>query len=1057
MRVSYMGIFKIIFNAIFEAILSPIIKFIAKLLSPVISWVFNTILKPILVVVFKWVIPWVADLLKNIFAGILYAIFAYLVKILEYFEKAIDYFAGISKVGISYGTVLNKSQCTLLEAFLYRNEISTIFKTIFVLGFAMSLIFSIIAIVKSSLDVDFENKRPVNAVLKSTMRAFLQFLLTNLMVMFIISLSSVILDVINDSFNNLYVDAESAKDYENNENVDNSGNIKSYKTSLARVVFCSCTLQAAKDPNININDYNTTGKVSTIYKGMKQIDYDPLIAGARGEYYNINSSIDITNVDQAKQYFYLEKIDYFLGAVLTIFLIAIMALCAITFIQRIFDIIILYIVSPYFVSTIPLDDGEKYKKWKSLFIGKVFSGYGTIISMKIYLLLVPMIVGNNIQFSNDSISGVSSGTSIYMLKMIFLIGGAWATLKIGAMITNIIDAGAGQAEAETQRMVSGYTGKAVSAGVSFATSAALSTAAFTGKMLTKPIRNAGSKLFGKGGKEVADKKWNDMQDKMLKEFPGKNGDAKGKDNNGGTSSGGNDTSEGLNIGGGIDNKSGSLGGDKSGGGKDNKSGGGGDNKSGSLEGDKKTDNATSGKSGEGSGISGNKSIGQDSNKLSNDKSKSGNKEGSSNKFNGKAKDKSSSSDDLHPFLFDGKAKKQNFFDKAVKKVHDIMPQKRNPDGSYSWSLLGFKINYDKDGNRKSISTPFRKLKYDKDGKLHTTKIKIPGIYSVKRNTKTGKFCLSSIPAFGVKRKQGRDGEFHLTKFSPLGINRVEDLKGEYHMTSIMGIDKGLRYNKETDSYETCGIRIGNMIWGAEEYLNNDSEDTDNTNESRKEINIGNTNTLGDDNQSGSIINENANTGSLSINNNSTLVNKNKSLKTVNTVAGTIHNNKKSKSTSISGGTSNLDQRLNNTTITDTNEDINNVTDNNIIDSDVDIETNSIDTVINEVNTDYLSDNVSTVQSSGSNMTNIGKKRGTTLTSKGTLGKSNVINNTTSKVSLKNINTNLNNTNSIVNDKQTIDLNSNKVGLNNLNANNSNINNLKLNNSISEKNNNKDTE
>ena len=46
--------------------------------------------------------------------------------------------------------------------------------------------------------------------------------------------------------------------------------------------------------------------------------------------------------------------DYLIGFLAAIFLLFIMAVCIITFVQRIFEIVLLYIVSPYFVSTMPL-------------------------------------------------------------------------------------------------------------------------------------------------------------------------------------------------------------------------------------------------------------------------------------------------------------------------------------------------------------------------------------------------------------------------------------------------------------------------------------------------------------------------------------------------------------------------------------------------------------------------------------------------------------------------------------------------------------------------------
>ena len=53
----------------------------------------------------------------------------------------------------------------------------------------------------------------------------------------------------------------------------------------------------------------------------------------------------------------------------------------------------LFIASPIFVSTMPLDDGEKFKAWQDMFVAKIFSGFGSVIAMELYMLLCPVVMG----------------------------------------------------------------------------------------------------------------------------------------------------------------------------------------------------------------------------------------------------------------------------------------------------------------------------------------------------------------------------------------------------------------------------------------------------------------------------------------------------------------------------------------------------------------------------------------------------------------------------------------------------------------------------------------
>ena len=139
-------------------------------------------------------------------------------------------------------------------------------------------------------------------------------------------------------------------------------------------------------------------------------------------------------------------------------------ICLIIFVQRVFEICLLYLASPYFVCMIPLDDGEKFSRWREMFVGKCFTGFGSVVGMRLFLMICPIIMGNNITFGNEA-----SPEMTYMIKLFFIAGGAWAVYKSGPMITSLISSQAGSSEASTAATVGGmlyaYTaGKMISKG-----------------------------------------------------------------------------------------------------------------------------------------------------------------------------------------------------------------------------------------------------------------------------------------------------------------------------------------------------------------------------------------------------------------------------------------------------------------------------------------------------------------------------------------------------------------------------------------------------------------
>ena len=76
----------------------------------------------------------------------------------------------------------------------------------------------------------------------------------------------------------------------------------------------------------------------------------------------------------------------------------------------------MYIIMPASMSTLPLDDGAKFKVWRETFVSKIVLAYGSVFSVNIFILLLPIITKMRI----DGISGF--GNNMFLIFMI--IGGA---------------------------------------------------------------------------------------------------------------------------------------------------------------------------------------------------------------------------------------------------------------------------------------------------------------------------------------------------------------------------------------------------------------------------------------------------------------------------------------------------------------------------------------------------------------------------------------------------------------------------------------------------------
>lgn len=107
----------------------------------------------------------------------------------------------------------------------------------------------------------------------------------------------------------------------------------------------------------------------------------------------------------------------------TAYLVVIVMLVAIIFsmlglVKRIFDIVLLFIVLPLISATIPLDDGARFKQWRDTVVSKVILAYGAILSVNVFLLIVPTV--STIDFTELGWTAFTEN----LFKAFLLMGGA---------------------------------------------------------------------------------------------------------------------------------------------------------------------------------------------------------------------------------------------------------------------------------------------------------------------------------------------------------------------------------------------------------------------------------------------------------------------------------------------------------------------------------------------------------------------------------------------------------------------------------------------------------
>lgn len=329
--------------------------------------------------------------LVDLFYRILYKLFSSICVLIDFIKEIFYKLCGIETVNI------DGEQTDLLSSLMASDLIKKVFLSVFLIGVILLVIFTIIAILKSN----YHEKQNYKTVLVKTAQSLLIVLVVPFVVISGILLTNTIMASINTGMQ---------------------------------------ATMTTKNATIGGQFLVTIGTTAYIGPPEKQAMIESMF---------ISGELNYNNLSMVRTYYDITELNYLIGLLGGLVILVMFVISALTFVQRIFDIVLLYIISPISISTLPLDEGNRFKVWKDMLISKVLSAYGIILVMNLFFLIIPQVY--KIQFfKNHFQNGV-----VYIL---FLIGGSFAVTKASRVISQLC--GAQQSGGELAQMIynirSGY-------------------------------------------------------------------------------------------------------------------------------------------------------------------------------------------------------------------------------------------------------------------------------------------------------------------------------------------------------------------------------------------------------------------------------------------------------------------------------------------------------------------------------------------------------------------------------------------------------------------------
>lgn len=236
--------------------------------------------------------------------------------------------------------------------------------------------------------------------------------------------------------------------------------------SIDNILFLTATTTAAKNAQYN----------------EKPGIYDDL------RYDYLSGKKSIYDLDQVKQDFDISfaTFDHLICIIGALILGQQFLVLALNCVARLFNIMLLYIMAPPFLAVIPYDEGAKAKQWTTAFVIQSLSIFGSIISIRLFMIFVPIIFDSKLVL-------LQNGVGEILAKLVFLFGAAFTCNKASGMISGILADNAGLQSIQAGDVGSGAFAKMTSMAGSAASIAA------------KPITTPAKAIASRAGKEMGDK------------------------------------------------------------------------------------------------------------------------------------------------------------------------------------------------------------------------------------------------------------------------------------------------------------------------------------------------------------------------------------------------------------------------------------------------------------------------------------------------------------------------------------------------------------------------
>lgn len=405
--------------------------------------------------------------LSYMFSALLYIIQIGFFWLIDFVQTVFRRVAGLDTYWFrTSDTTITEQSGDIVESLLISDTVWTVFSSVIIAAIILLFVSTFIAILKTELNEKDNAKGPV---IKQALKAMAYFVLVPVICILGVTLANIFLRTFDSATQlngpvSISGEIFSASSYNANrvrngqyivgDYNDSEGGWGEWATTKKRLTYIDKSPIVKSSSQSAIANYiddlflhgGSIGTSSTLGTEVGT-DFDPTLyeysysgyMGGYSYYFRDTKSEHFSSFDKNDTtfvYIYYDLLQYnwLIGYLGSFTIIMLLLNLMIGVVQRMFDLTVLFIVSPAFIALMPLDSGQRYGKWREEFVKRTIACYGPIVGINLAFTVLTLAQRIMIFNPSEPMAGLFNA----LMQCIFVITAILCVKDFGKLINSIV-------------------------------------------------------------------------------------------------------------------------------------------------------------------------------------------------------------------------------------------------------------------------------------------------------------------------------------------------------------------------------------------------------------------------------------------------------------------------------------------------------------------------------------------------------------------------------------------------------------------------------------------